>query len=114
MHPSCDGHAIRVLDTPRGVLVRMPLDERNAGRIKVMAQGDTLLIATEGHVESVRLPRPAIARGIRASHDGGVLMVYVPLDRGIVPSWKVGQREPKPVAPERTEVIKPAKRASVR
>jgi len=114
MHPSCDGQAIRVLDTSRGVLVRMPLDDRNASGIKVMAKGDTLLIATDGHVESVRLPRPAIARGIRASHDSGVLVVYVPLDRGMVPTWKVGQSERRRVAPERPEVIKPTKRVSVR
>ena len=78
---------VRVLETPRAMLVRVPLGPERTSEFRVMAREDTLLIAGEGRVESIRLPRPAAARGLTARQDGEALYVRIPLESAVRPSW---------------------------
>ena len=88
--------AVHVLETPRAMLVRVPLETNGPAGFRVMARDDTLLIAGEGRVESIRLPRPAARRGLTARQDGDALYVRVPLDSRLRPSWS---RESAPASP---------------
>jgi hypothetical protein len=88
MQASQDGQTLRVLETARGVLVRMPLDSEGSLGFRILTRGDTLLISGDGHVESIKLPRPAAqGRRLTAWQESGVLLVHVPLGRELQPSF---------------------------
>jgi hypothetical protein len=69
------------------MLVRVPLGTERPSGFQVMTRDDALLIAGEGRVQSIRLPRPASRRGLTARQDGDALYVRVPLESAIRPSW---------------------------
>jgi hypothetical protein len=103
--------AVRVLETPRAMLVRVPLGLERPCGFRVMTRDDTLLIAGDGRVESIRLPRPASRRGLTARQDGDALYVRVPLELGIRASWTQSGENAKPASAPVGSVREDAARA---
>ncbi|HEX3246175.1 MAG TPA: hypothetical protein VHX16_12280 [Chloroflexota bacterium] len=91
MQTSHDRRELRVLEIPKAMLVRVPLEPGRRSEFRVLTRGDTLLIAGDGQVESIRLPRQAAPRGLTANQDGNALYVRVPLEREMQPSWQAGR-----------------------